>query len=152
MRSPQRSRGLALRLPQHPDEHRPERSVLLAVNQQLPQDPGLPGGPKTSPIRLSPSPVERCTRRQPDRVHPCLCPMDSRRDLFRLKPTRASSASGAGKPFSSAIWWARCFVTPRSSAMSTNRIPSEVVAVSPHPTPGSGSRMLRAPEPNRRPA
>ena len=26
---------LALRLPQHPDEHRPERPILLAVDQQL---------------------------------------------------------------------------------------------------------------------
>jgi hypothetical protein len=34
-----------------------------------------------------------------------------------IRPRR-SCAIGAGKPGSPAIWWTRCFVTPRSSAIS----------------------------------
>jgi hypothetical protein len=39
---------------------------------------------------------------------------------LHIRP-RASSPSGLGKPFSSAIWWARCLVTPRSSTISTRQ-------------------------------
>jgi hypothetical protein len=54
----------------------------------------------------------------------------SRLHLVRLRTRpRASSATGARKPFSSAIWWARCFVTPRSSAISTRRTLEERLPV-----------------------
>ena len=33
--------GVAVALPQHPDEHRPERPVLLAVDQELGERPRL---------------------------------------------------------------------------------------------------------------
>ena len=39
---------------------------------------------------------------------------------FHNRP-RPSSATGAGNPSSSAIWWARCLLTPRSSAISMMR-------------------------------
>ena len=46
----------------------------------------------------------------------------SRRSHDRPRP---SSATGAGKPTSSASWWARCLLTPRSSAISTIRTVEE---------------------------
>ena len=30
-----------VRVPQHPDQHRPERPILLAVNKELGEDPTL---------------------------------------------------------------------------------------------------------------
>ena len=57
---------------------------------------------------------------------------------------RASSASGAGKPGSSAIRWARCLLTPRSSAISTSRSPSDVKGSS-----LSGECGVRHPRTNR---
>jgi hypothetical protein len=39
---------LALSLPQHPDEHRPERPVLLAVDQQLGEGAALRVAPELS--------------------------------------------------------------------------------------------------------
>ena len=41
---------LAFGLPQHPDEHRPERPILLAVDQQLGEGARF-GFPQNSPIR-----------------------------------------------------------------------------------------------------
>ena len=38
----------ALVLPQHPDQHRPERPVLLAVDQQLGECPALGIAPEIS--------------------------------------------------------------------------------------------------------
>jgi hypothetical protein len=40
------ARELPLGLPQHPDEHRPERPVLLAVDQELGEDAALGIGPE----------------------------------------------------------------------------------------------------------
>jgi hypothetical protein len=60
--------ALAVRLPQHPNEHRPERSVLLAVDQELGEGAGLRVRLGRCPIhhplrsrrrRLSPSPHQR---------------------------------------------------------------------------------------------
>jgi len=42
------SRQLAVDLPQHPDEYRPEDAILLAVEQQSPRWRDSPGSPELS--------------------------------------------------------------------------------------------------------
>jgi hypothetical protein len=46
-------RGSAVRFPQHPDEHRSQRPILLAVDQETPSSWLVQFGHRVAPIAMS---------------------------------------------------------------------------------------------------